>query len=69
MQVRARQVKEPVDRLYALFGITESTNAIYQKSIPIDYSPENSRELLEDICDVWQTRTLTGTKFTAAISG
>jgi hypothetical protein len=44
MQARVRQVKEPVDRLYALFGITESTDAIYQKSIPINYSPENRRE-------------------------
>jgi hypothetical protein len=53
MQARVRQVKEPVDRLYALFGITESTDATYQKSIPIDYSPENSREY-------WKTYAMFG---------
>jgi len=53
MQSRVRQVKEPIDRLYALFGITESTDMIYRKSIPIDYSPENRQEY-------WRTYAMFG---------
>jgi hypothetical protein len=53
MQGRSRQVKEPVDRVYAAFGMAESFDAIYRKNIPIDYSLQNRR-------DYWKTYTVFG---------
>lgn len=39
---RERFAKEPVDRIYAAFGMAEGSDTIYRKEIPIDYS-ENAR--------------------------
>jgi heterokaryon incompatibility protein (HET) len=38
MEGRERFVKEPVDRVYGAFGMAESTDRVYTKGIPIDYS-------------------------------
>ena len=37
---RSRLAKEPVDRVYALLGLTEETDTIYVAKLPIDYSEE-----------------------------
>jgi hypothetical protein len=40
---RERLVKEPVDRIYAAFGMAEGTDTIYRKEILIDYSEDARR--------------------------
>jgi hypothetical protein len=40
---RKRFAKEPVDRLYAVFGMAESSDTIYRDEIQIDYSEETRR--------------------------
>lgn len=50
---RARFVTEPVDRIYALFGMAEGTDVIYRKGIPIDYSEEAKTKY-------WETYTRFG---------
>ena len=41
---RTRFAKEPVDRIYAMFGMTENLDRIYSKELPLDYSEESKRE-------------------------
>ena len=38
---RHRETKEPVDRLYAAFGLAEGPDVIYREQIPVDYSAES----------------------------
>lgn len=38
---RSRLAKEPVDRIYAMLGLIESSDTIYAAKLPIDYSEEN----------------------------
>ena len=40
MQNRERFGKEPVDRIYAAFGMTKGTDEVYRKVIPINYSED-----------------------------
>jgi Heterokaryon incompatibility protein (HET) len=40
---RSREAKEPVDRIYAAFGMAEGADVIYRKRISIDYSKENRK--------------------------
>jgi hypothetical protein len=44
MSGRKRFVKEPVDRIYAAFGMAEGCDQIYRKNIQIDYSEEAREE-------------------------
>lgn len=37
---RERLAKEPVDRIYAVFGMAGNFDEVYQKEIPVDYSEE-----------------------------
>jgi hypothetical protein len=37
---RSRLAKEPVDRIYAMLGLTEKTDTIYVAKLPVDYSEE-----------------------------
>jgi hypothetical protein len=37
---RSRLAKEPVDRIYALLGLTEKTDTVYAANLPIDYSED-----------------------------
>jgi Heterokaryon incompatibility protein (HET) len=37
---RTRSAKEPVDHVYALLGMVEELDEVYQKEIPIDYSED-----------------------------
>jgi hypothetical protein len=41
---RKRHVKEPVDRLYAIYGMAEDSDERYWNGIPIDYSTDNRRD-------------------------
>jgi hypothetical protein len=43
LQCRERHVKEPVDRLYGIYGMAENSDQRYRNGIPVDYSTENRR--------------------------
>lgn len=50
---RQRFAKEPVDRIYAVFGMAEGTDDIYRNEIPVDYS-EDAR------ANYWKVYTIFG---------
>ena len=41
---RERLVKEPVDRIYAAFGMAEGSDGVYRDEIAVNYSEEGKRE-------------------------